>query len=149
MNGANICSGPSDGCRYLVEKAEVLGFRASFLLDLTLNTSLVLRVPGFAEEIVWTTRVMENPRPPSEQIWFDKQEVSALISAAESERARSNDFREWCWMKRESPDFILNHEIALSGAQPMTGRNWNVDQVLKSLELDLANICTKHLNLDG
>lgn len=140
MKCTNSCLEPSDDDEYSNDKEEVLGFRARFLLDLPLNTSLILRFPGFSEQVVWTTRVLEQPRLPSEQIWFDREEVRALISAAESERAWPSDLREWCWMKRESPDFILNHEIAHSKAQPMTDQKWTVGQILEWLELDLVSI---------
>jgi hypothetical protein len=144
MKSANAYSESSDGDKRAIDEEEVLGFQANLLLDLPLYTSLTLRVPGFSEEVVWTTRVLETPRQPSEQIWFDKEEMRALISASESERAWPNDFKEWCWMKRESPDFILNPEITLSGAQPTTDRNWDVGKVLKWLELDFVSVHVSH-----
>jgi len=151
MKCANTCLEPSDGDNYSIDKEEVLDFRARFLLDLPLSTSLVLRVPGFTEQIIWTTRVLEQPRLPSERIWFDREEVRALISASESERAWPGDLRVWCWMKRENPDFLLNLETAHSGAQPTTERNWNVGQILDWLELELVSItlCRKVEGDDG
>ncbi len=145
MKSANCCSKPCNRDKYSIDEKEVLGFPAQFLLDLPLDTTLILRVPGFSEQIIWTTRVLERPRLPSEQICFDKEELRALITASESERAWPKEFREWCWMKRESPDFELNHEIALSEAQPTTDRNWRVDQILERLELDLVSATVSDL----
>lgn len=139
MKSGNIVSGSSDSHELSVDIEEVLGFQARFLLDLPLATSLIVRTPDSLEEIVWTTRVLEKPRQPSGKIWFDKEEVRALISASESERAWPNDFREWCWMKRESPDFVVDSEIALSGAKPTTHLDWNVGRILSWLALELVS----------
>ncbi|MBN1654810.1 MAG: hypothetical protein JXA30_13645 [Deltaproteobacteria bacterium] len=122
------------------EKREVLDFPARLLIDLPLETTLVLRVPAVAEDVVWTTRTLEEPRKISKSIVFDREEVLALIVASEAERTWPRDLVDWCWMKRECPDFFIDMATALCGAKPSDDRCWKVERILEWLDVDLVSI---------
>jgi hypothetical protein len=126
--------------RHRRDMEEVLQFPARFLLDLPLKTILTLRHQNVEDMVLWTNFSLKKPRLTDPPIVFDKEELLALISASEAERTRPEDLTTWCWMKQETPNFILDEDIALGGTRPDRKQYWKLKQLLNWFNLDLVSI---------
>jgi hypothetical protein len=119
---------------------EVLQFPARFLLDLPLKTILTLRHQNVEDMVLWTNFSVKKPRLTDPPIVFDKEELLALISASEADRMRPEDLTTWCWMKQETPEFVLDEDIALGGTRLDRKQYWKLKQLLKWLNLSLTSV---------
>jgi len=130
---------------------EVLGFRASLLVDLPEPVTLLINLEGFGELRISTL----NPEPrervqiaqrftptlSSTPVFFGA-EWTAVVDAAEQDRVWPHQLREWCSKKRQRPTWELTPTYAMGATlhDHEPPKHWTVDQLLRRLGAELLSI---------
>ncbi len=120
---------------------EILDFPANLLIKLPLFTNYKIAIPGGEQDTVWSTAPRgELAEPGMDTTLFDKSELAALITAAESERSRKSDLLEWVAAKKKDPGIRIDLETAMAGAAPVADQNWSLSRVLRWYGCDLVSV---------
>ena len=126
-------------------RAALLELPAELVPDLPLPVTLWLVIEGAPARVVLTTGAWEHGvlaypgRSLADVIVFGREELRALISAAEADRMWRKDLLGLCFDKWRRPDHRLSAADALAGANPDPQR-WTLARVLERLGATLERL---------
>ena len=126
---------------------EILGFPAHLLAQLPLPVALWLEVPGAPVPVCFTTAASpaddsaHGTPSAAEAVFFHREELTALVVAAEAGRLWRKDLLGLCFEKWRRPALRVTATDTLAGARPgPDAEPWSLGQVLAALGASLASV---------
>jgi hypothetical protein len=124
---------------------ELLSLPAELLPDLPLPVTLRLAIEGAPARVQLRTWERAGPVPEATEsladvISFDREEVRALVMAAQADRIWRADLLGLCFDKWRRPAHRLTLEEALAGANIDASSEWTLARVLARLGATVESI---------